>query len=357
MKNRKILASLIVFVLIAAVFAGCASPAAPTTPAAPAAPGDAPAAEPTPSGEEILVRMAFENPLHDPIGRSLQYWAENLNAMDVGLRAELFPDSQLGSKNEVIDSMLLGEAVITLADGTFYADYGVPDFGIAHGPFFFQNWDEVWTLHDSEWFDEQIATLQDRGITMLSHNWRFGARHLMTTSPVRTVDDLQGLRIRVPANRIQTLGFDAMGAAATGMPLGDVYQALQTGVVDGVENPLSVLYGRMFHEVTDYIILTGHMLNATTWVTSADWFATLTPEQQNALIDTLNAAGEYNNRLAEEADAYYIQRFRDAGITIYEPSEATLQEFRDRSQIFYTWGHEFGWSDGLHERVMGALGR
>lgn len=357
MKHRKILASLLAVTIFAAACAPAPAPAAPTAtaPTATATP-DAPA-DPAPAGDEILVRMAFENPLTDPIGRSLLYWQENLNAMNVGLRAELFPDSQLGSKNEVIDSMLLGEAVITLADGTFYADYGVPDFGIYFGPFFFNDWDEVWRFHNSPWFAEQVAILQDRGITMLSHNWRFGARHLMTTSPVRTVEDLQGLRIRVPANRIQTLGFDAMGAAATGMPLGDVYQALQTGVVDGVENPLSVLYGRMFHEVTDYIILTGHVLNATTWVTSADWFDTLTSEQQNALIDTMNAAGEFNNLLAEEADAEYKQRFIDAGITVYEPSEEVLQAFRDRSAVFYTWGHEFGWSDGLHERVLEALGR
>lgn len=318
---------------------------------------DAPTGGTTSQANDIVVRMAFENPLHDPIGRSLLYWQESLNALDIGLRAELFPDSQLGAKTDVIDQMLMGEPLITLADGPFYAEYGVSDFGIVFGPFLFNDWDEVWALHDSSWFAEQVEELQNRGLTMLSRNWRFGERHLMTNVPVHTVADLEGLRIRVPNNRIQALGFEAMGAAATGMALGDVYQALQTGVIDGVENPLSVLYGRMFHEVTDYIILTGHVLNATTWITSADWFDTLTATQQTALIDTLNAAGEYNNRLAAEADAHYMQRFMEAGVTVYTPSAETLQAFRDQSAVFYSWGHEFGWSEGLYERVLAAMGR
>ena len=309
------------------------------------------------SANEILVRLAFENSMHEPIGQALQYWRDNLNAMNVGLRVELFPDSMLGSKNEVIDSMLLGEAVITLADGAFYADYGVPDFGIVFGPFLFNSWEEAWTLTGSDWYAEQAAALEGRGLRILASNWAYGARHLMTSSPVRTVDDLSGMRIRVPGNRIQALGFDAMGAAATGMPLGEVYQALQTGVVDGVENPLSVLYGRSFQEVTSYIILTGHVLNFTTWVTSADWFNSLTQEQQNALVTTLYEAGIYNNVLADEADEVYAQRMIDAGITIYSPSEEVLNAFRERARVFYTWGHEFNWSEGLYERVLEAMGR
>jgi TRAP-type C4-dicarboxylate transport system substrate-binding protein len=277
--------------------------------------------------------------------------------MNVGLRVELFPDSMLGSKTEVIDSMLLGEPVVTLADGAFYADYGVPDFGIVFGPFLFNSWEEAWTLTGSDWYAKQVAALEERGLKLLSSNWAYGARHLMTNTPVRAVGDLAGLRIRVPGNRIQALGFDALGAAATGMPLGEVYQALQTGVVDGVENPLSVLYGRSFQEVTSYIILTGHVLNFTTWVTSAAWFDSLTQEQQNAIVTTLYQAGIYNNVLADEADEVYMQKMIEAGITIYDPSEEVLNAFRERAKVFYTWGHEFRWSDGLYERVLEAMGR
>ena len=65
---------------------------------------------------------------------------------------EVYPDSQLGDKSSLIDSMLLGENVCTLADGAFYADYGVPDFGIVFGPFLFDNWDQCWTLIESDWY-------------------------------------------------------------------------------------------------------------------------------------------------------------------------------------------------------------
>ena len=345
---KKLLAVCLVFVL---VLAGCTGAATPT----PTAPGETP--QPASGGDEILVRLAFENSLNEPIGVALQHWRDLLNDMDVGLRAELFPDSQLGSKTEVIDSMLLGEAVITLADGAFYADYGVPDFGIVFGPFLFNNWEEAWTLTQSDWYAEQVAALEERGLTLLTSNWQYGARHLLTTMPIHTVDDLQGVRVRVPGNQIQALGFDALGAAATGMPLGDVYQALQTGVVDGVENPLSVLYGRGFQEVTSYLILTGHVHNFTTWVTSADWFATLTPEQQDALRTSMYQAGIYNNVLAEQADITYLQALEDAGITVTLPSPEVLEGFRERARSFYDLGDTFGWSEGLYERVLQAMGR
>ena len=70
---------------------------------------------------------------------------------------EIYPDSQLGDKSSLIDSMLLGENVCTLADGAFYADYGVPDFGIVFGPFLFDSWEQVWKLVDSDWYKEQCG--------------------------------------------------------------------------------------------------------------------------------------------------------------------------------------------------------
>jgi tripartite ATP-independent transporter DctP family solute receptor len=358
---KKLIVLLLAMTLVlAACASGDPAPTAPTPVPAPAQPGDQqPAGNQTQeaTGDENLVRLAFENSMSEPIGIALQYWRDNLNAMNVGLRAELFPDSQLGSKTDVIDSMLLGEAVITLADGAFYADYGVPDFGIVFGPFLFNNWEEVWTLSRSDWYAQQVAELEARGLTLLASNWQFGQRHLMTKAPVRTADDLTGMRIRVPANRIQTLGFEALGAAAVGMPIGEVYQALQTGVVDGVENPLSVLYSRGFYEVTDYIILTSHVYNFTTWVTSADWLATLTQEQRDALTTTMYEAGIYNNTLAQEANNQYLQRLIDAGVTVYDPSKEVLDGFRERARTFYGQGDEFGWSEGLYERVLQAMGR
>ena len=303
------------------------------------------------------LQIGFENSLSEPIGQGLLKWQELLAAKDVDLTIELFPDSQLGNKTDIIDQMLLGEPVMTLADGAFFADYGVPDMGIVFGPFLFDNWDQCWKLTESDWWAEQCAKLNDMGIKMIAANWAYGARHTLTTKPVNTVDDLAGLQIRVPTNQIQTKGFEVLGATPVGMSLGDVYTALQQGTIDGGENPLSTLYGRKHHEVAKYLIMDGHVLNFTNWVCSSMWFDGLTPEQQEALIETGKEAGVYNNELQAEADEYYKGLMIDEGVTVVEPTEEVLQGFRDKAKAFYDLGSTFGWSDGLYDTVCAAMGK
>ena len=303
------------------------------------------------------LQIGFENSLSEPIGKALVKWQELMAEKDVDLTIELFPDSQLGNTTDIIDQMLLGEPVMTLADGAFFADYGVPDMGIVFGPFLFDNWDQCWKLVESDWWAEQCAKLNDMGIKMVAANWAYGARHTLTTKPVNTVDDLAGLQIRVPTNQIQTKGFEVLGATPVGMALGDVYTALQQGTIDGGENPLSTLYGRKHHEVAKYLIMDGHVLNFTNWVCSSMWFDGLTAEQQEALIETGKEAGVYNNELQAEADEYYKGLMIDEGVTVVEPTEEVLEGFREKAKAFYDLGATFGWTDGLYDTVCAAMGK
>ena len=146
--------------------------------------------------EPITLQIGFENSMSEPIGQALAKWQELVAAQgDGSLVIELFPDSQLGNKTDLIDQMLLGEPVMTLADGAFFADYGVPDMGIVFGPFLFENWDQCWTLIESDWWNEQCAQLEALGLKMVAANWAYGARHTLTTKQVKTPADLAGLQI------------------------------------------------------------------------------------------------------------------------------------------------------------------
>ncbi len=306
---------------------------------------------------EVTLQIGFENSISEPIGQALEKWQQLVDEKgDGSLKLELYPDSQLGSKNELIDGMTLGEPYITLADGAFYADYGVPDFGIVFGPFLFDNWDQCWTLIESDWYKDMCTQLEGKGLKIVTSNWKYGERHTLTTKPVNTVDDLAGMKIRVPGNQIQSIGFDVLGATSTGMDLGDVYQALQTGTIDGAENPLATLYGRKLHEVAKYLILDGHVLNFTTWVMSADLFNSLTPEQQELLVSTGEEAGLYNNDLVDQSNDEYLQKMKDEGVTVVDPTEEVLDGFREKAAAFYEKGDTFGWSDGLYDTVRAAMG-
>jgi len=308
-----------------------------------------------PAAADVVLQLGFENSMSEPIGQALAKWKELLAARNTGLTMEIFPDSQLGNKTDLIDQMLLGEGVMTLADGAFFADYGVPDMGIVFGPFLFANWDECWKLVESDWWKEQSEKLNSMGLKIVTSNWAYGERHTLTTKPVKTVEDLKGLQIRVPTNQIQTKGFEVLGATPVGMSLGDVYTALQQGTIDGGENPLSTLYGRKHHEVAKYLILDGHVLNFTNWICSSMWFDSLTPEQQKALVETGHEAGVFNNELQAKANDYYRGLMEKEGVTVTVPSEEVLKGFREKAQNFYKLGSLFKWSDGLYEKVKDAM--
>ena len=308
------------------------------------------------SQDVITLNVAFENNISEPVGVAWTKAQEILKEKSGGTMAiQIYPDSQLGDKSSLIDSMLLGENVCTLADGAFYADYGVKDMGILFGPFLFDNWEQCWKLISSDWYKEESKKLEEKGLKLLTSNWIYGDRHTLTTTPVNTVDDLAGLKIRVPANEIQSVGFDSLGATSTGMALNDVYQALQTKTIDGAENPLATLYGRKLHEVAKYLILDGHVKNFTTWVCSADWFNSLTEEQQRWLLETAEEAGLYNNEIQQAAEKEYLEKMIAEGVTVVTPTEDVIAGFKAKAQSFYEQGSRFGWSDGLYEKVKAAM--
>ena len=214
MKNKKVLRTLALMTGVMMCIAGCSgsgNSAAPAT--AQTAEGSMGAAT-VESNENanvsgntaaITLQVGFENSMSEPFGQGLQQWKELLASEgDGSLAIELYPDSQLGDKSALIDSMTLGEGVCTLADGAFYADYGVNDFGIVFGPFLFDSWDDCWKLTDSDWYAAQCALLEEKGLHIIASNWVYGERHTLTTKPVNTVDDLSGLKVRVPTNEIQT---------------------------------------------------------------------------------------------------------------------------------------------------------
>ena len=304
---------------------------------------------------KVVIQVGYENNPGEPFDKGVNKWKELLEQKSNGTMViETYPSSQLGSKNDLIDQMIAGQPVVTLADGAFYADRGVKDFGIVFGPFLFDNWDQCWKLVKSQWYADKSTELEGKGQKMLGATWVYGARHTLTTKPVNSVEDLKGMKIRVPNNAIQVKGFEVLGAVPTPMPLGDTYTALQQGTIDGVENPLPVLYNGKFQEVAKYLILDGHVKNFTTLVCGTQFFNTLTPEQQKLLIETCEEAGLYNNEQQAASEKEVLEKFRNEGVTVVEPSNTVLQGFHDAAKKFYDLP-DFGWSKGLYDTVKSAM--
>ncbi len=158
--KRKI-AILLAALMVLSMLAACSAPAQNS-----GAP-DANKAEEKP----VVIQIGYENNPGEPTDLAVNEWKRLLEEKSNGtMKMEVFPSSQLGSKNDIIDQMLAGSAVITLADGAFYADRGVPDFGITFGPYLFESWDDTWKLTESNWWADQSGMLEDKGLKILTAN-------------------------------------------------------------------------------------------------------------------------------------------------------------------------------------------
>lgn len=307
--------------------------------------------------EPIIIRLGHQSNPGEPFYAGCEKWKQLVEEKSKGaVKIELYPSNQLGSKEDLLDQMVAGEPICTLADGAYFYDRGVKDLGITFGPYLFNSMDEAYKLYNSEWFDNQAKLLSDKAhIQILASNWRFGVRHTLTTKPLNNVEDFKGLKIRVPTNVIQLKGQEVLGAKPTPMPLGEVYTALQQGTIDGVENPVALLYYGKFHEVAKFLLLDAHVYNMTTIVVGTKFYNSLSPDIQKLLIETCKEAGAYQNKLSEQADEEILQKLKNEGVTIINPSPKYKQNLIETSKAFYSLPEFKDWSPNLYETVKKAM--
>lgn len=317
---------------------------------------EAPASTPAAEGA-VTIQVGYENATSEPAAIAVEKWKALVEERSGGsIKMELFPNSALGKKTELIDQMILGEPIITVADGAFLADYGVPDFGIFYAPFMFDNWDEEWKVIDSQWYSDLCDQLaQKASIRVLSSNWIYGARNIISVKPVTLPEDLAGMKLRVSSNDLSISSFNSLGASSVGMDMGDVYQALQAKTIDAVENPITSLANRSFQEVAKYLVEDEHILATSMWICGDAFFSTLTPEQQQILMETADEAGLHNNELQEAGEEDARQKLLDAGVTITTLTDEQKAAWIEAGQPFYKEASStLGWSEGLYDTVKAA---
>lgn len=299
---------------------------------------------------DFTIKVAYENNPGEPVDQAVKEWARLFTEKTGGKgELKLYPSSQLGSKKDVMEQMKLGSAIITIADGGFFADY-VPDFGILMGPYLGKDYTDIFKLAKTPWFAELDTKLQAKGYHIVTSNWLYGVRNMVTKKPVHTPADLAGLKIRVPNNRIQIDAMQTMGATPTPMPLAEVYPALTTGVIDGAENPIPVLYAQKHHEAAKYLILTGHLDNVSQWVTSQAYFAKLPADVKKALEDSADEAGDFMTNLILKTEKETIEKMKKEGTTVIEVDKKL---FRDAAKATYT--HFPEWTPGLYDKVQSYI--
>lgn len=306
---------------------------------------------------KVTLQVAYENNPGEPIDDAVNKWKELVDELSNGtIELQLFPSSQLGSKSDLMDQIVMGEPIITVCDGSFLADYGAPELAITSAPYVFDNFDQCWKVIASDWWAEQAGLLEQNGIHIVTTNWIFGERNIITTKPVKTVDDMKGLILRTPNTPSYVKAFELMGAAPTAMAIGDCYTALQQGTIDGLENTYSTLYGGAYYEVAKYMTTTHHVNMFCQWICSQSVWESLTDEQRTILSETGDEAGLFNNDVQTSSAGDFQQKIVDSGVTLIDLTDEERAGFAEAVRPLYSDPTVTSqWRDGLYDMIQDMI--
>jgi len=263
----------------------------------------------------------------DPLYKGLESFAANVATASGGkIEVKLFPNSQLGPDEDVLEQARAGAPVAVVVDGGRLANF-VNEFGVLGAPYLANGYDGIRKVVTSPKFEEWVKKLHDTsGHQVLSFNWWQGERHLWTAGPVKTPADLSGNRMRTPGAPVWVETVTAMGAVPTPMPYAEVYSALQQKVIDSVEAQLPAGYGSKLYEVTKVLTKTGHINLITGLVTSAGWYDSLPVDLQKVLRDEALKAGDVASYGTRDALAKIEADLKAAGMEIAEIDVTPFKE-------------------------------
>jgi tripartite ATP-independent transporter DctP family solute receptor len=271
------------------------------------------------AGKEIVIRLGHVQGVTSHYHLGALKFAELVKEKSNGeVKVNIYPNSQLGSAKELLEGLPLGtvEMTMTAAPQSF-----APATGVLALPYLFRDREHAYKVLDGplakEIYDK--ATLP-KGVRVLAA-WEAGFRQVLSKS-----DDFKGLKIRVPTTKLWAETFKAIGSSPTPMAYGEVYTALQQGVMDALENPLSSIVEQKFYEVAKEITITNHLYGAIAVVISEKFFQKLTPENQKAVQEGALEARHYQRQVSKEKEEEAIKVLKKAGINIYEVDLAPFQE-------------------------------
>lgn len=278
------------------------------------------------ANEKIMIKIAYSNNVGEPNDKAVREWGRLMQERSKGkVEFQYFPSSQLGSQKDVTEQLTIGSNVITISDGGFLMDY-VPAFGVTYLPYIFDNKEQLYKLVDSDLFKDLSKQLEGKGLYIVHSKWIYGDRNLMATKPVTKPEDMKGLKIRVPNIRLSTEMMNSMGAVATPMPLAEAYPGLMQGVINGMENPIPVLFGSKTYEGAKYLMMTRHQVNLSSWIAGKKFIDKLPPEIVQMLKETGEEAGRFLEKENEKADKEALEKMKAAGVQVVEVDRAAFKE-------------------------------
>lgn len=304
MFNRKTLVALLVIAMVAALVAGC---------------GQNSAKEPEKKADkpQYTFRLAENQPPDYPTTLASKRFAELVFEKTQGrIKIDVYPSAQLGEEKAVIEQVQLGAIEFTRVHASPLSEFN-KQLSVLSLPYIFDSDTHMWKFLEGEMGNKMLANLEKSKMMGLAY-YDNGARSLYFRSPVNSLADVKGLKIRVQQNRVTMEMISALGGSPTPMPYGQVFSSLQTGVIDGAENNYPSFLTSNHFQVAKHHILNKHQRTPEVLLISKTTWDKLSEQDRKIIKEAAVAAGKYQRELWSKFEKDAEAKIRAAGVTIVE---------------------------------------
>lgn len=286
--------------------------------------------------ETVVLRCGLNLPDGHPLVVAMRDFGTIL-AEESGGRYEIeyFTNAQLGDKQTHMTMLQTGSLDMWMIMGGFISDYGAEIVEVMMLPYLFDDVEHARAVQQSEIGQEVLDGIQAGGTRVVGIGmFQEASRNFFFTErPVTSIEDMQGLKIRAQPGSIYEKMLESFGGSVVPVAFSELYSALQTGVVDGAEQPYSGYYSKRFHEVAPYYLLDGHETSPNYVLFSEINWNAIPAADQDLIKASLNQAIENYNAISAELDQEIIDKLEAEGTIFLEPDN--IQEWKDAATPLY----------------------
>ena len=302
-----------------------ASSSAASKPAESTAASSEAAAGDVSSDPHVKLVYAEVNPLDSIVGQTATAFKEKVEELSGGsIEIDIQASGVLGSENDVLDNILAGGDTIDMSRISAFAltSYGCNKSKLLSIPFTFENRAHFWNFANSDLAAEFLNEPQELGLPVRGVFYgEEGFRHFFTVNEISSMSDLAGMKLRVSNDPVMNGMVESLGASPTVVSFGELYSALQTGVVDGAEQPIANYKSNAFNEVANNLILDGHTLGAVQVVITDNAWSKLTAAQQECIMEAGKYAQEFNANLSEAQENKVLDELKANGCNVVDVAD------------------------------------
>ncbi|WP_068110737.1 TRAP transporter substrate-binding protein [Tropicimonas marinistellae] len=293
--------------------------------------------------QSVVLKYGELNPDSHPMTVIANEFARLVKEKSDGdIVVDVFPSSQLGDERTELQALQMGAVDMFRANAVSLGDFGATKSNLFSLPYLFRDRDHLWAVLNSEIGQDILGDVQASGTRMVGVAFmEEGQRNFFfRDAPVSDLAGIQGKKIRVPQTQILLDTVKAFGASPTPISYSELYSALQTGVVDGAENPPTGYLANNFYEVAPYYMIDGHTYSPSIMVMSELTWNKMTPEQQAIISEAARETEEFNKTLAADADAKAYDELKEKGATIITVTD--LADWpKSVEPVYQKYGAEF----------------